>query len=154
MTIDLGTIIAGLHDSEINGAVSWVYNDVWTVQLGDAVNGVTAEAVVGNAQEAKLHSICLAHSIDFYRSSSHARRANPTPKFDAFPKTTNTGFRCSPDMVEWLGKRTMFGGIDDAGLLLSQRTGCGGAAALSPRRERACVPAGSGDRQPARRDGA
>ena len=65
-----------------------------------------------------------------------------------------TGFRCSPDMVEWLGKRTMFGGIDDAGLLLSQRTGCGGAAALSPRRERACVPAGSDDRQPARRDGA
>lgn len=52
MTMDLGTIIAGLHDSEINGAVSWVYNDVWTVQLGDAVNEVAAEAVVGSAQEA------------------------------------------------------------------------------------------------------
>jgi hypothetical protein len=24
--------------------------------------------------------------------------------------THNTGFRCSPDVVEWLGKRTMFGG--------------------------------------------
>ena len=34
-------------------------------------------------------------------------------------------------MVEWLGKRTMFGGIDDAGLLLSQRTGGGGAARLA-----------------------
>ena len=45
-------------------------------------------------------------------------------------------------------------GIDDAGLLLSQRTGGGGAAALGPRRERACVPAGSNDRQPARGDGA
>jgi hypothetical protein len=47
MTIDLGTIITALHDSEINGAVSWVYDDIWTVQLGDAVNGIAAEAVVG-----------------------------------------------------------------------------------------------------------
>jgi hypothetical protein len=32
--ISLGTIIEALHDSEINGAVSWIYDGVWTVQLG------------------------------------------------------------------------------------------------------------------------
>jgi hypothetical protein len=40
--ISLGTIIEALHDSEINGAVSWIYDDVWTVHLGDAVNGLFA----------------------------------------------------------------------------------------------------------------
>lgn len=32
---DLGTIIAALHDSEINGEVSWLYDGVWRVKLGD-----------------------------------------------------------------------------------------------------------------------
>src|SRR5205823_7925343 len=45
-------------------------------------------------------------------------------------------------------------GIDNANILLSQRTGGGRAAALGPTRERACLPAGSDDREPARGDGA
>ena len=45
-------------------------------------------------------------------------------------------------------------GVDDAGILLSQRTGGGRAAALGATRERACLPAGSDDRQHARGDGA
>src|SRR5580704_19082106 len=45
-------------------------------------------------------------------------------------------------------------GMDDAGIFLSQRTGGGRAAAFGTRRERACLPAGSDDRQPARGDGA
>ena len=39
--------------------------------------------------------------------------------------------------------------MDDAGILLSQRTWSGGAAALGTARERACLPAGSDDREPA-----
>ena len=35
----LGTIIDALHDSEINGEVSWFYDGVWTVKLGDEYNG-------------------------------------------------------------------------------------------------------------------
>jgi hypothetical protein len=45
-------------------------------------------------------------------------------------------------------------GIDDAGILLSQRAGGGGAAARGTARERACLPAGSDDREYARGDGA
>src|SRR5271156_4396210 len=47
-----------------------------------------------------------------------------------------------------------FWGMDDAGIFLSQRTGGGGAAALGATGERACVPAGSADREHARGDGA
>jgi peptide/nickel transport system substrate-binding protein len=45
-------------------------------------------------------------------------------------------------------------GMDDAGILLSQRTGRGRAAALGATRERAGLPAGFDDREPARGDGA
>jgi hypothetical protein len=48
---DLGTIIATLHDSEINGEVSWSYDGHWRVKLGDEINGVDAEAVVPNPQD-------------------------------------------------------------------------------------------------------
>jgi hypothetical protein len=44
--------------------------------------------------------------------------------------------------------------MDDAGIFLSQRTGGGGAAAPGATGERACVPAGSDDREHARGDGA
>src|SRR6516162_6058493 len=45
-------------------------------------------------------------------------------------------------------------GMEDAGILFSQRTGGGRAAALGTTRERACLPAGSDDREHARGDGA
>src|SRR6266478_5367989 len=45
-------------------------------------------------------------------------------------------------------------GIGDASVLLSQRTGGGGAAALGTRRERAGLPASPDDREHARGDGA
>jgi hypothetical protein len=69
--ISLGTIIEALHDSEINGAVSWIYDDVWGVQLGDAVNGIVAEAVVGSAQEAA--EWLRANTVRRYPHSEFAR---------------------------------------------------------------------------------
>src|ERR1700730_12471744 len=45
-------------------------------------------------------------------------------------------------------------GVGDASILFSQRTGGGRAAAPGTARERACLPAGSDDREPARGDGA
>jgi hypothetical protein len=47
----LGTIITALHDSEINGAVSF-FDDVWRVVLGTPSNGIDPEAIVGSPQEA------------------------------------------------------------------------------------------------------
>ena len=49
---DLGTIIAALHDSEINGEISWFYDGVWRVKLGDEANGFDAEAVVDSPSDA------------------------------------------------------------------------------------------------------
>jgi hypothetical protein len=49
---NLGAIIAALHDSEICGQVSWFFDRVWIVKLGDAHNGFVAEAVVASAEEA------------------------------------------------------------------------------------------------------
>jgi len=49
---DLGAIIAALHDSEINGEVSWFYDGPWRVKLGDEMNGFDAEGVVASPQEA------------------------------------------------------------------------------------------------------
>jgi hypothetical protein len=49
---DLGKIMAALHDSEINGEVSWFFDRVWKVRLGDPQNGYDAEAVVDSIEEA------------------------------------------------------------------------------------------------------
>jgi hypothetical protein len=32
--------IAALHDSEINGEVSWFFDGIWRVKLGDEMNGI------------------------------------------------------------------------------------------------------------------
>jgi hypothetical protein len=41
--LDLEAVIEELHDSEINGSISWFYDGVWRVRLGDDANGVDAE---------------------------------------------------------------------------------------------------------------
>jgi hypothetical protein len=48
----LGTIIEALHESEINGSVSWFFDDLWSVALGDPNKGFDAEATVYSSQEA------------------------------------------------------------------------------------------------------
>jgi hypothetical protein len=79
MTISLGTIIAALHDSEINGAVSWFYDGHWTVQLGNAANGVVAEAVVSSAKE----------GAEWLRAN--AVRRHPHSEFAGlFPRSANS----------------------------------------------------------------
>jgi hypothetical protein len=50
--INLGTIMTALHDSEINGEVSWFFDGVWSVKLGDVMNGYEAEAIVASTEEA------------------------------------------------------------------------------------------------------
>ena len=50
--LDLGTVIAAIHDSEINGEISWFFDGTWRVQLGDEMNGFDAEGIVASPQEA------------------------------------------------------------------------------------------------------
>ena len=68
----LGTIIEALHDGEINGGVSWFFDDVWRVFLGDPDNRIDAEATVYSSQEAA--EWLRANAIRRYPSSKFAER--------------------------------------------------------------------------------
>jgi hypothetical protein len=68
---DLGTIMAALHNSEINGEVSWFFDDAWTVKLGDAHNGYKAEAVVESPEAAA--EWLRANAVRLYPDSEFAR---------------------------------------------------------------------------------
>ena len=70
--LDLGAIIAALHDSEINGEVSWFYDGAWRVKLGDEANGFVAEAVVTSPQEAA--EWLRANAVRRYPASEFAKR--------------------------------------------------------------------------------
>lgn len=74
----LGTIIEALHESEINGSVSWFFDDVWRVFLGDPDNGIDAEATVYGPQEAA--EWLRANAVRRYPHSTFAKR---------FPRSIN-----------------------------------------------------------------
>ena len=76
--LDLGTIIAALHDSEINGEMSWFYDGVWRVKLGDPANGYDAGTVVASPQEAT--EWLRANAVRRYPASEFAKR---------FPRSAN-----------------------------------------------------------------
>ena len=44
LTDEMASFISDLHDSEINGEISWFYDGVWGVKIGDRLNGYHAEA--------------------------------------------------------------------------------------------------------------
>ena len=75
---DLGTIIAALHHREINGAVSWLYDGVWRVTLGDEANGIEASAVVVGPKEAA--EWLRANAVRRFPHSDFAKR---------FPRSEN-----------------------------------------------------------------
>jgi hypothetical protein len=58
LTLDL--VLSALHDSEINGAVSWFIDGDWRVVLGYPLNGLDAEAMVASIGEA----------IEWFRSTA------------------------------------------------------------------------------------
>jgi hypothetical protein len=68
---DLGKIMAALHDSEINGEVSWFFDRLWSVKLGDPLNGYEADAVVNNIEEAA--EWLRANAVRLYPDSTFAR---------------------------------------------------------------------------------
>ena len=74
----LGHIIEALHDSEINGTVSWVFDGTWRVAIGDELNGIQAEATVNSAQQAA--EWLRANAVRRYPQSKFAER---------FPRSVN-----------------------------------------------------------------
>ena len=74
----LGTIIEALHDSEINGSVSWFFDEVWTVVLGDPNKGIEAEATVYGSQKAA--EWLRANAVRLHPDSKFAKRFHRTGK--------------------------------------------------------------------------
>ena len=52
LTDELASFIEELHDSEINGEISWIYDGVWGAKLGDPSNGYAAEGTFASLPEA------------------------------------------------------------------------------------------------------
>jgi hypothetical protein len=67
---DLGKVMAALHDSEINGEVSWFFDRVWQVRLGDPQNGYDAGSVVASIEEAA--EWLRANAVRLYPDSEFA----------------------------------------------------------------------------------
>jgi len=66
-----GSILQRLHDSEINGSIEWFFDGVWTVKLGDIVNGWTVGEVVDSLEEAEAWLDAKAREL--YPDSDYAR---------------------------------------------------------------------------------
>ena len=69
---NLETVIAALHDSEINGGVSWFYDGVWLATLGDLHNGTDAEAVLDSIGE--VVEWLRSTAVRLYPNSAFARK--------------------------------------------------------------------------------
>jgi hypothetical protein len=70
----LGEVIEALHDSEINGSVTWMFDGTWSVALGDELNGIIAAATVGSAEEAA--EWLRATAVQHYPQSPCAKLAS------------------------------------------------------------------------------
>jgi hypothetical protein len=73
--LDLETVIDELHAREINGSISWFYDGVWRVMLGDPHNGIDAEAMVRSLLEAPKWLYMKA--IELYLDSDFAKQFRP-----------------------------------------------------------------------------
>jgi hypothetical protein len=68
---ELGTVIVALHDSEINGEVSWFFDRLWSVKLGDPFTGYDAVATVASIEEAV--EWLRANAVRLYPDSTFAQ---------------------------------------------------------------------------------
>jgi len=72
LTDELASFLTDLHDSEINGEISWFFDNVWGAKLGDKLNGYVAEAtellLLGHA----ARWLC-DRALEFYPDSEFAK---------------------------------------------------------------------------------
>jgi hypothetical protein len=67
----LDEIVRDLHRSEINGGLSWFFEGVWRVTLGDRLNGYQAGASVRSLEEAA--EWLVENALRLYPESGFAR---------------------------------------------------------------------------------
>jgi hypothetical protein len=70
--LDLETLVKALHGSEINGEIAWFYDGVWTVKIGDPLNGYRAEATALSLTEAA--DWLRYKAVELYPDSEFAER--------------------------------------------------------------------------------
>jgi hypothetical protein len=65
-------IFQELHDSEINGRISSFFDGSWRVELGDEMNGFTAEDEASSYAEAE--AVLARMAIERYPDSAFAKK--------------------------------------------------------------------------------
>jgi len=78
VTDELAGFIEALHDSEIDGEISWFFDRVWGVRIGDRLNGYKAEASFSSLPQAM--GWLRDKALELYPDSAFAkdyRRAHP-----------------------------------------------------------------------------
>ena len=70
--IDLEGVIQALRDSKISGEISWFYDGLWTVRLGDPADAINAEETFDNLDDAVRGLVDMAG--DLYPGSQFAKR--------------------------------------------------------------------------------
>lgn len=68
---ELGQLIGDLHGSEINGEISWFYDGVWRVRLGDEWNGYQAEETFNTLS--KTAEWLRRKAVEIYPDSDFAK---------------------------------------------------------------------------------
>src|SRR5437764_6185497 len=72
LTDEFASFIADLHASEINGEISWFYDDVWGAKIGDKLNGYLAETAELPSLGHAARWLC-DRALQFYPESQFAR---------------------------------------------------------------------------------
>src|SRR5437764_8313360 len=72
LTDEFASFIADLHASEINGEISWFFDDVWGAKIGDKLNGYLAETAELPSLGHAARWLC-DRALQFYPESQFAR---------------------------------------------------------------------------------
>jgi hypothetical protein len=72
LTDELATFITDLHASEINGEISWFFDDVWGAKIGDKLNGYRAEGAEFPSLGHATRWLC-DRALEFYPDSEFAK---------------------------------------------------------------------------------
>ena len=72
LTDEFASFIADLHASEINGEISWFYDNVWGAKIGDKLNGYLAETAELPSLRHAARWLC-DRALEFYPESAFAK---------------------------------------------------------------------------------
>ena len=72
LTDELASFITDLHASEINGEISWFFDNVWGAKIGDKLNGYLAEGTEFPSLGHAARWLC-DRALEFYPESEFTK---------------------------------------------------------------------------------